>query len=81
MNSTPNTSTEIFKDLRQTATDKLNSAALSEKFDKGSEIVEQKVKEYANVATDYIKQNPAYAILGAAGIGLVLGVFLARKVA
>ena len=81
MNSTPANNTELFKDLKQTAADTFNSTGFSEQFDKGSEMVEQKVKEYASVATDYIKQNPVYTILGAAGLGLVVGVFLARKIA
>ena len=78
MNS-PTDNTQIYKDLKQTASDTFNSSDFSAQFDKGSEMIEQKVKEYASVATDYVKQNPAYAMLGAAGLGLAVGVFLARK--
>lgn len=84
MNS-PTDNTQIYNDLKKTASDTFNSADsfsssdLAAQFDKGSEMIEQKVKEYATVATDYVKQNPAYAMLGAAGIGLIVGVFLARK--
>ncbi len=78
MNSSP-TIDSSFKDLKQTAADTFNSSGMADQFEKGSEMVEQKVKEYANVATDYIKQNPAYAILGAVGVGLLVGVFVARR--
>ena len=78
MNS-PTDNTQIYNDLKQSASDTFNSSDLSAQFDKGSEMIEQKVKEYATVATDYVKQNPAYAMLGVAGLGLLVGVFLARK--
>ncbi len=68
-----------FKDLKQTAADTFDTSAIADQFQESAEMVEQKVKEYAGVATDYIKQNPAYAILGAAGIGLLLGAYLARR--
>ena len=68
-----------FKDLKQTAADTFGSSAVTDQFNETTQMVEQKVKEYAGVATDYIKKNPTYAILGAAGIGILLGAFIARR--
>lgn len=72
-----------FKDLKQRASDtfesSFDSSAVADQFHESTELVEKKVKEYAGVATDYIKSNPTYAILGAAGIGILLGAYLARR--
>ena len=68
-----------FKDLKQTAADTFDTSAIADQFQESTEMVEQKVKEYAGFATEYIKQNPAYTILGAAGIGMLLGAYLARR--
>lgn len=68
-----------FNDLKQAAADTFDTSAIADQFHESTEMVEQKVKEYAGVATDYIRQYPAYAILGAAGVGLLLGAFLARR--
>ncbi len=72
-----------FKDLKQQAADTFDSSfdasAIADQFHESTQMVEQKVKEYAGVATDYIKQNPTYAILGAAGVGILLGAYLARR--
>lgn len=41
--------------------------------------IEKQLKQYSRGAIRYAKQNPAYAIAGAVGVGLVLGAFLARR--
>jgi ElaB/YqjD/DUF883 family membrane-anchored ribosome-binding protein len=42
-------------------------------------IVVQKSKEYADVADDYVRENPWSAVGIAAGVGLVLGLLVRRS--
>jgi ElaB/YqjD/DUF883 family membrane-anchored ribosome-binding protein len=42
-------------------------------------IVIQKSKEYADVADDYVRENPWSAVGVAAGVGLILGLLIRRS--
>ena len=42
-------------------------------------MVQKRAKEYSDIAVDYAKENPLHIALGAAGIGFLAGIMLARR--
>lgn len=45
----------------------------------GAGMIQKRAREYSDIAVDYAKENPLYIALGAAGIGFLAGVMLARR--
>lgn len=73
-------SKQPYKDIKTAATEAFGTPdEIAEQIKKGAEQAQQKVKEYANVATSFAQENPLYIALGAAGLGLLVGAFLARR--
>ena len=73
-------SKQPYKDIKASATDTFRSTdQIAEQIKKGAEQAQLKVKEYADVAMGFAQENPLYIALGAAGLGLLVGAFMARR--
>lgn len=73
-------SKQPYKDIKDSAIDTFGSSdQITEQIKKGAEQAQLKVKEYADVAMGFAQENPLYIALGAAGLGLIVGAFMARR--
>lgn len=71
---------QTYKDIKHAATDTFGSQEeMAAQLRTGVETAQKKVKEYADVAKDFAGENPLYIALGAAGLGLIVGAYLARR--
>ncbi len=73
-------SKQPYRDTKNSAAETFGSPEeITEQIRLGAEQAQKKVKEYADVAMTFAQENPVYIALGAAGIGLLAGAFLARR--
>lgn len=68
---------DVFKKTEAFATD--SADIISERIKVGAEEAEEKVKEFAEVALRFVKENPFYIAVGVLGVGLAYGAYLIRK--
>ena len=75
-----NAAKQSYKDIKSSANETFGSPEeITEQIKKSAEQAQAKVKEYTDVAVSFAQENPIYIALGAAGIGLIAGAFLARR--
>ncbi len=80
MGSGMNAAKQSYKDIKSSASDTFGTPEeITEQIKKGAEQAQAKVKEYADTAVSFAQENPLYIALGAAGLGLIAGAFLARR--
>ncbi len=84
-----NQKNDSFHDFRSFGKDVVKSDAfkktedfadiMSERIKVGAEEAEEKMKEFAEVALRFVKENPFYIAVGVLGVGLAYGAYLIRK--
>lgn len=74
------TGKQAYKSMKDTAAESnLSYDKIADQVKDSAEVVQKKAREYSDIAVDYAKENPLYVALGAAGIGFMVGAFLARR--
>lgn len=68
---------DVFKKTEAFADD--SADIISEKVRIGAEQAEKRVKEYTDVAIDFIRKNPFTIAFGVLGVSIAWGAYLLRK--